>query len=98
FFTPPRIAVLEAYAHLAICIFELDKSFTPEDIELSLMPPYEQQRPYFAGYHQRVARKLTVTNAREHQITLERARQLVWLELEEVLLQDISQSDRENMP
>lgn len=96
FFTPQRIALLEAYAHLAICIFELDKTFAPEEIELNLMPPYGQQRPYFAGYHQRVSRKLIARNGSKEQITLEQARQLVWQDLEEVLLQAVSQSEIEN--
>jgi len=77
FFTPPRLTVIKDYAHLATCIFELKESFDLNEIELRIMPPYERQYPYFAGYHQRVSRKLVEVHAQGQPITLQQARQLV---------------------
>src|SRR6266568_2935105 len=87
FFTLPRLSVIEDYAHLAACIFEPEESFDLNEIELRIMPPYARQQPYFAGYNQRVSRKLIEANAMGQQITLQQARRLVWQELEDVLLQ-----------
>jgi hypothetical protein len=87
FFTQPRLAAIENYAHLAACIFELEESFDFNEIALGIMPPYVSQRPYFVGYNQRVFQKLVEANAAGQQITMEQARQVVWQDLEDVLLQ-----------
>lgn len=87
FFTPSRLAVITDYAHLATCIFELEESFDPVEIDLRIMPPYERQYPYFAGYHQRVSRKSLEMQAQGQPFTLQQARQLVWQDMEDVLLQ-----------
>ncbi len=87
FFTPPRLAVIEDYAHLAACIFEPEESFDFSEIELGIMPPHASQYPYFADYNQRVSRKLLEANATGEQITAQQARELVWQDLEDVLLQ-----------
>jgi hypothetical protein len=87
FFTPPRLAVIEDYAHLAACIFEPEESFDFNEIELGIMPPHASQCPYFADYNQRVSRKLAEANAMGEQITAQQARKLVWQDLEDVLLQ-----------
>lgn len=96
FFTPPRLSVIEDYSHLAACIFEPEDSFDTSEIELRIMPSYERQRPYFAGYHQRVSRKLVEAETMEQQITLQQARQIVWQDLEDVLLQVVLQSEAES--
>lgn len=97
FFTPPHLEVIESYAHLATCIFESDKSFDLHEIDLRMMPPYTRQRPYFAGYNQRVSRKLAQANALGQPITFQDARQLVWQDLEEVLLQIDLQAEVESL-
>jgi hypothetical protein len=96
FFTTPRLTIIEEYAHLATCIFELEASFDPDEIELGIMPPYEQQYPYFADYHQRVSRKLLETGATGQPMTLQQARQAVWQDLEDILLQIVSQTEVES--
>jgi hypothetical protein len=87
FFSPARLAVIEEYAHLAACIFEAEETFDLQEIELKIMPSYAQQHPYFAGYHFRVTRKMVEANEQGKPITLQQARQLVWQDLEEILLQ-----------
>jgi hypothetical protein len=87
FFTPSRLAAIENYAYLTACIFELEESFDFNEIALGIMPPYASQRSYFVDYNQRVFRKLVEANAVGQQLTMEQARQLVWQDLEDVLLQ-----------
>ena len=87
FFTQPRLAVIEGYAHLAACIFGSEESFDFDEIELGLMPPYASQCPYFADYNQRVSQKLVEAKAMGEQLTAPQARLLVWQDLEDILLQ-----------
>jgi hypothetical protein len=87
FFTQPRLAVVEDYAHLAACIFEPEESFDFNEIELGIMPPHASQCPHFADYNQRVSRKLVEANATGQQVTMQQARELVWQDLEDILLQ-----------
>ncbi len=87
FFTPPRLSVIEDYSHLATCIFEPEEAFSSSEIALEVMPPCEQQYPYFVGYHERVSRKLIEAETAGHPITLQQARQLIWQDLEELLFQ-----------
>jgi GAF domain-containing protein len=87
FFSPARLIVMEEYAHLAACIFEMEETFELNEIELKILPPYARQHPYFAGYHLRVIRKMTEANEQGNPISLQQARMLVWQDLEETLLQ-----------
>jgi hypothetical protein len=87
FFTTPRVAVIEDYAHLAACIFEPEESFDFNEIELGIMPPQASQCLYFTDYNQRVSRKLIEANAAGQQITAQQARDLVWQDLEDILLE-----------
>jgi len=86
FFTKPRLAAIEDYAHLTACIFEQEETFDLKDIELGIMPPYAAQHPYFADYNRRVSQKLVEANTRGESLTVQQARQLVWQDIEEILL------------
>lgn len=92
FFTQPRLVVLEDYANLASCLFEPEESFAPEEIDLRLMPSYKLQMPYFAGYNRRVLQKIEEVSAQGlHSIP--QIRQLVWQDLEDVMLQVFLQTE-----
>src|SRR5579859_484484 len=86
FFKKLHLEVLQNYAHLFTCIFEPEASFAFHEIELGVMPAYVSQSPYFADYHKRVSQKLLDANTAGEQLTVQMARQLVWQDLEEVLL------------
>jgi len=96
FFTPERLAVIEAYSHLATCIFEEEEFYDPEQVELVMMPRYTQQLPYFAGYPRRVLQKVAEASQSGQRATLQRARDLVAQDLEEVLLRVFLQSEGTN--
>lgn len=87
FFTPPRLSIVEEYSYLATCIFEAEDTFLFDDVELRVMPPYVQQLPYFQDYKQRVSQKFVEADEQDRHISLQQARQLVWQDLEELLLQ-----------
>lgn len=87
FFTRTHIAVLESYSHLASLMFEAEEFFDVQEIALKMMPAYELQAPYFTGYNRRISQQFADANNRGVPITLRTARQLVWQDLEEVLLQ-----------
>lgn len=86
FFTAPRLSVIEDYSYLATCIFEPEDTFRFDEVELRIMPPYVQQLPYFHDYKQRVSQKFVEADERGHHINLQQARQLVWQDLEDLLL------------
>jgi hypothetical protein len=87
FFTPRRLSVIEGYAHLATCIFEQEQSFDSKEIALMMMPSLERQRPYFSNYSQRVSQKLVRAQEMGEQLNWQQARQAVWQDLEDLLLQ-----------
>ena len=60
------------------------------------MMRYTRQHPYFAGYNRRVSRKVVEANAIGQHITWQQARQLVWQDLEDVLLQVDLQTEVES--
>lgn len=51
------------------------------------MPPHVEQLPYFQDYKQRVSQKFAEADEQRRHINLQQARQLVWQDLEELLLQ-----------
>lgn len=92
FFTPARLMLIEAYSHLAACIFDTDEFFDVADIELTMMPDHTLQSPYFAGYNRRVLQKIADRSAQDERITIQQAREIVLQDLEEILLQVFLQS------
>lgn len=86
FFTPPRYAVIEAYSALAACIFEQERSYSSDEIDLQLMPSYPRQVSFFASYNQRVSQKFIEAGCRGDTVTLQQIRELVWQEIENDLL------------
>lgn len=87
FFTKEHIAVLEEYANMIALMFEPEEFFEAQEITLETMPAYELQAPYFVGYNRRISQKFAEAHSQGAPITLREARQLVWQDLEEVLLQ-----------
>ncbi|HEX7734413.1 MAG TPA: GAF domain-containing protein [Ktedonobacteraceae bacterium] len=87
FFTEQRLATLEAYSYLASCIFERQESYQDHEIELQMMPAYEQQLPFFQDYSQRVSRVYADAARTPNPLTLQQARQFIWQEIEEVMIQ-----------
>jgi hypothetical protein len=87
FLSQSRFALINGFANLIALAFEPEEFYQPELIELGVMPPLEVQRSYFASFRQRVNRLLRESTTAAHPLTNTQAEQLVWQELEEILLQ-----------
>lgn len=85
FLPPARQVLIQRYANLVALAFEIDDYYPPDVVELRVMPPFEQQQPYLASYWQRVFTLMT-NQAAIGPMIMRQAEQLVWQELEEVLL------------
>lgn len=86
FFTPAHLAIIEEYSYLISSIFDDEEFFDPTQIELMMMPRYALQLPYFVGYARRVSQKFADASALGQRTILQRARELVSQDLEDVLL------------
>ncbi len=83
----PLVQALEEYAQMASLLFEPEDFYDVQRIQLRYMPSDEQQRPYFQQVHQRVLQRFRLAQVRGEACTLELARQQVWREIEEELIQ-----------
>jgi len=86
YFTTMHQGLLDLYAHLSVLLFNQDEFYRPAEIMLRVMPPLEQQIPYFANFEQRVALKFSAAAQRKSVLTRQQAHQLVWQDIEEELL------------
>jgi transcriptional regulator with GAF, ATPase, and Fis domain len=74
--------LIECYAHLMALAFEPDAFFDLKNIALRIMPPSSRQEPFFSQFRQRVFQ-----TARCQCLTLSKAQERVWQEIEEELIQ-----------
>lgn len=79
--------LLDLYAHLAVLLFGPEEFYDSTDIVLGVMPPLAQQLPYFENFEQRVSLKFEEARLRRTTITIQQARQRVWQDIAEELLQ-----------
>src|SRR5947209_639235 len=94
FLPQSRLALIENYANLLAVAFEPEEFYEPRQIELSVMPDQEIQKKYFANFRQRVANLMIEGSINKRPINNLEAERLVWLELEEELLQlSVQRSD-----
>lgn len=85
-FTSDDESLVERYAHLIALGFESEQFYPLEQIQLRMMPPYEDQIPYFQNFHARVQQKFAEGMRNQQEVTLHKAQALVWQEIEEELL------------
>jgi hypothetical protein len=62
--------------------FEPDTFFDPKEISLRIMPPYTHQEPIFNQFRQR-----SLQTVRRYSLSLSKAHERVWQEIEEELIQ-----------
>jgi hypothetical protein len=86
YFVPARCMLIDQYAALLALAFACEDFYEPDFIELGLVPPAQEQRPYFSGFQQRVL-QLIMGATREHRpMNYSQAEQMVWQQIEEELL------------
>jgi transcriptional regulator with XRE-family HTH domain len=86
YFTQQLIQLVERYAHIMALAFEPDQFLDMSNIHLQLMPQYDVQLTHFQNFHQRVAQKFTEASQNNQLMTLQKAQESVWQEIEEKLL------------
>ncbi len=79
--------LLDHYAHLAVLLFSPEEFYDSANIMLGVMPPLARQLPLFENIEQRVSRKLEEARLGRATITIQQARQRVWQDIAEELLQ-----------
>lgn len=87
YFVPFRQALVERYASLLALIFEPDEFYPIEQIELRLMPPHEEQLPYFANFRDRVLDTMRLAAQEGQSLSYTQAQLSVWQQIEEELIQ-----------
>ncbi len=84
FFTPPRLALINAYADLAVLALRDDQFYEQQAIQLRTMPATDVQHALFASFRQRVNE---VMSAPDRQVAnIVEAEGLVWRQLVEELM------------
>jgi hypothetical protein len=88
YFTPMHCALVESYAELVALAFDpVDEDFYElERIQLSAVPPAEEQRPYLAGFRQRVVEIMAQGMRDGHPMIAPQAELIVWQQVEAELL------------
>lgn len=87
YFTSERQDLLDCCASLLALAFEREDFFDPGDIALGPMPLYSEQEPYFRDVGRRVSQKFSEAQYVRQDITIHEARQKVWQDIEEEMLQ-----------
>lgn len=86
YFTQQRMLLLEAFSNLISLAFDPTDCYPLSMISLKLVPKPEIQRPILSTFRQRTFRKSFEAAQRQERISNVEAEQLVWKELEEILL------------
>lgn len=86
FFTQAYLDIIQSYADLMVLAFDQDRFYDLRDIELGIMPSWEQQQPLIASFQRRVTQRMLQASRANQPITRLQAEADVWQELEEVLL------------
>ena len=81
-----RLSLVHGYANLLTLAFEPHEFYRPELIELRVMPPLDVQREHFASFRQRVLKIMMEYAATNRPLINIQAEELVWQELERILL------------
>ena len=87
YFAPEaRLSLVRGYTNLVSLAFNPDEFYNPETIALHIMPPPAIQQNYFAGFRQRVLKRMQESARTEHRLASTEAEQLEWQQIEESLL------------
>ena len=82
YFSPSQLDILKNYADMLAVAFVPDKFYPLQDIELGVMPLFEDQRPYLATFQQRVLQRLKESTRQQQLLPRMEAERLVWQEIE----------------
>ncbi|HET9920548.1 MAG TPA: GAF domain-containing protein [Ktedonobacteraceae bacterium] len=86
FISQLRIALVQGYGYLMSMAFAAEDFYPQELIQLQVMPSFAVQQQYFASFRQRVVKVMQDAVHAGHPLPLQQAEQVVWQQLEEILL------------
>lgn len=86
YFSQQRLALLSTFSDIVSLAFNNDDFYPPQLVELRVMPPPKKQHTYLSTFRQRVTQSLIDAAQNKHHLSNAQAEQLVWSELEEILL------------
>jgi hypothetical protein len=86
FSSPDRLRLIADYADLITLAFTPEQFYALEQIELRVMPPYQEQRRQFATIQQRIVTLMKESFNQPYPLSHRQAELLVWRQLEEELL------------
>ncbi len=86
YFPPERCELIEDYAELLALAFLPEEFYEPQQIELGVVPTYEAQQPYLAGFRQRATDLMRQHAKSQPPLAFLQAEQMAWQEIEADLL------------
>jgi len=86
YFTPARCTLVEKFAEMLSLAFALNDYYSFKQIELRVMPPFEEQRPVLSQFRQRVNQTMIQATREGRQLTVMQAEQQAWQQIEGELL------------
>jgi transcriptional regulator with XRE-family HTH domain len=86
YFLPHRCTLIQSYAELIALAFAPEDFYSFEQIELGVLPPYEEQRPYFPEFRRRLAEMMMRTARDKLPLNLVQAEQMMWQQIAEEFL------------
>lgn len=86
YFSQQRLALLGTFSDIISLAFDRQDFYQPSLVELRMMPKPNQQRPYLSTFRKRVTQGLIDAAQHQHPLPNADVEQVVWRELEELLL------------
>ena len=87
FTSQTRLNLIKNYTDLIAVAFEPEEFYTPDQIELWMMPDQEVQKKYFANFRQRVADVMLQRARNRTPVSTIEAERIVWRQLEDELIE-----------
>lgn len=78
--------LIHGYTNLLALAFEPDEFYPLDCLDLAILPSWEVQRPYLAGFRQRVVNLLREAEHAGQPLTVPQAEERAWQHIEEILL------------
>jgi transcriptional regulator with XRE-family HTH domain len=86
YFSQQRMSLLGTFTDIISLAFNKEDFYSPDLVDLRIMPHAPQQRPYLASFRQKVTQTIIKAGRNHRHIDNFEAERIVWQELEELLL------------
>ncbi|HEV2654985.1 MAG TPA: GAF domain-containing protein, partial [Ktedonobacteraceae bacterium] len=86
YFTPARLSLLTTFSDLIALAFDKSDFYSPQQVELRLMPKPKVQRPILATFRQRVTEKFQQAMYQQKQLSNAEIELQAWQDIESELL------------